>query len=65
MKDISSHAVLPLCSYLIGSFALTTLLMKNHLMDNLAADYIRTAVAKGVSFKQADKMRSRKRTRAR
>ena len=30
---------------LIGSFALVTLLMKNHLMDNLAADYIRTAVA--------------------
>ena len=53
VKDIAHHAVLPLCSYLIGSFALVTLLMKNHLMDNLAADYIRTAVAKGVSFKQA------------
>jgi microcin C transport system permease protein len=53
IKDISWHAVLPLCSYLIGAFALVTLLMKNHLMDNLAADYIRTAVAKGVSFKQA------------
>jgi microcin C transport system permease protein len=53
IKDISHHAVLPLCSYLIGSFALVTLLMKNHLMDNLAADYIRTAVAKGVSFKRA------------
>ncbi|MGC9451559.1 MAG: ABC transporter permease subunit [Oceanipulchritudo sp.] len=53
IKDLAWHAVLPLCSYLIGSFALVTLLMKNHLMDNLAADYIRTAVAKGVSFKQA------------
>lgn len=53
VKDIAWHAVLPLCSYLIGSFALVTLLMKNHLMDNLAADYIRTAVAKGVSFKKA------------
>lgn len=53
IKDIAWHAVLPLCSYLIGSFALVTLLMKNHLMDNLAADYIRTAVAKGVSFKSA------------
>lgn len=52
-KDLFHHAVLPLCSYLIGSFALVTLLMKNHLMDNLAADYIRTAVAKGVSFKEA------------
>jgi microcin C transport system permease protein len=27
--------------------------MKNNLMDNLAADYVRTAVAKGVSFKDA------------
>jgi len=51
--DVLWHAVLPLCSYLIGSFALLTPLMKNHLIDNLAADYIRTAVAKGVSFKQA------------
>lgn len=53
VKDILWHAVLPLCSYLIGSFALVTLLMKNHLMDNLAADYIRTAVAKGVPFRKA------------
>lgn len=53
VKDIAWHAVLPLCSYLISSFALVTLLMKNHLMDNLAADYIRTAVAKGVSFRKA------------
>jgi microcin C transport system permease protein len=53
IKDLAHHAVLPLASYLIGSFALVTLLMKNHLMDNLAADYIRTAVAKGVSFRSA------------
>jgi len=53
VKDVTWHAILPLCSYLIGSFALVTLLMKNHLMDNLAADYIRTAVAKGVSFRKA------------
>jgi microcin C transport system permease protein len=51
--DLARHAVLPLICYLVGSFAVTTLLMKNHLMDNLAADYIRTAVAKGVSFRQA------------
>ena len=29
------------------------MLMKNHLMDNLSADYVRTAMAKGVSFKNA------------
>lgn len=51
--DLARHAVLPLMCYLVGSFAVTTLLMKNHLMDNLAADYIRTAIAKGVSFRQA------------
>ena len=51
--DLISHSVLPLICYLIGSFALVTLLLKNHLMDNLAADYIRTAIAKGVSFRRA------------
>ncbi len=52
-QSVLHHAILPLSCYLIGSFAITTLLMKNHLMDNLASDYIRTAIAKGVSFRQA------------
>lgn len=51
--DLAHHAVLPLLCYTITSFAFLTLLMKNHLMDNLAADFVRTAVAKGVSFKTA------------
>lgn len=51
--DILHHAALPLICYLVGSFAVTTMLMKNNLMDNLAADYVRTAVAKGVTFSQA------------
>jgi len=51
--DLISHSILPLICYLVGSFALVTLLLKNHLMDNLAADYIRTAIAKGVSFRKA------------
>ena len=53
--DIMGHSVLPLVCYVIGSFAFLAMLMKNHLMDNLAADYIRTALAKGVSFKDAVK----------
>jgi len=53
VADILHHAVLPLICYLVGSFAVTTMLMKNNLMDNLAADYVRTAVAKGVPFKKA------------
>ena len=51
--DLINHSVLPLICYLIGSFALVTLLLKNHLMDQLAADYMRTAIAKGVSFRQS------------
>ena len=52
-KDLLRHSVLPLICYMVGSFAVVTMLLKNHLMDNLAADYIRTAIAKGVSFRQA------------
>jgi len=51
--DLLQHSALPLICYLVGSFALVTMLLKNHLMDNLAADYIRTAIAKGVSFRKA------------
>jgi len=53
VSDLVSHSVLPLICYLVGSFALVTLLLKNHLMDNLAADYMRTAIAKGVSFRRS------------
>ena len=51
--DLAQHAVLPLTCYLIGAFAVTTMLVKNQLLDNLAADYMRTAAAKGVSFPRA------------
>ena len=53
IQDVSYHAVLPLLAYMAGSFAVTTFMMKNSLMDNLAADYVRTAIAKGLTFKQA------------
>lgn len=51
--DLLQHSILPLTCYMVGAFALVTMLLKNHLMDNLAADYMRTAVAKGVSFKRS------------
>lgn len=51
--DIIWHTVLPLTAYLAGSFTVMTFLMKNTLLDNLSADYIRTAIAKGLSFKKA------------
>ncbi|MDZ7665363.1 MAG: ABC transporter permease subunit [Desulfotignum sp.] len=53
VQDLARHTVLPLFAYVIGSFTVMTLLMKNTLMDNLAADYVRTAIAKGLSFKNA------------
>lgn len=51
--DRAHHTVLPLISYVVGSFAFLTMMMKNSLMDNLAADYVRTAVAKGVNYRSA------------
>ena len=51
--DLAHHAMLPLVCYMIGSFAFMTMLMKNNLMDNLAADYVRTAIAKGSSYRHA------------
>ena len=48
--DVVKHSILPLICYLIGSFALVTLLLKNHLMDNLASDYIRTALPREYHF---------------
>ena len=53
IMDIAWHTILPLVAYVAGSFTVMTLLMKNTLMDNLSADYVRTAIAKGLSFKKA------------
>ncbi|MBH9739538.1 ABC transporter permease subunit [Vibrio navarrensis] len=53
VKDIMWHAILPLICYLIGDFATLTMTMKNSLMENLSADYIRTAIAKGLPFQKA------------
>lgn len=53
IKDLAHHTVLPLLCYVVSTFAITTMMMKNNLMDNLSADYIRTAMAKGVSFRSA------------
>lgn len=53
IRDIFDHAVLPIATYMVGSFAIMTMIMKNSLLDNLASDYVRTAMAKGLSFRQA------------
>lgn len=51
--DILWHSVLPLIAYLAGSFAVTTMLMKNSLMENMSADYVKTALAKGLTWRRA------------
>jgi len=51
--DVVWHSVLPLIAYLAGSFAVTTMLMKNSLVENMSADYVKTALAKGLSWRRA------------
>ncbi|WP_411823968.1 ABC transporter permease subunit [Leptospira sp. 'Mane'] len=53
INDRLSHMFLPVLCYVIGSFAVLTLLMKNSLLDQIAKEYVRTAVSKGLSFKDA------------
>lgn len=53
IRDVLDHGFMPLVCYVIGSFAFMTLMMKNNLMENLAADYVRTATAKGTPYRTA------------
>lgn len=47
------HMFLPVICYVSGSFAVLTLLMKNSVLEEIAKEYVRAAVAKGLSFQQA------------
>ena len=53
VKDIFMHMFLPVLCYVIGNFAVLTLLMKNSLIEQISKDYVRTVVAKGGSFTRA------------
>lgn len=53
MKDVFMHMFLPTLCYIIGGFAVTTLLMKNSLLEQISQDYVRTVLAKGCSMKRA------------
>jgi microcin C transport system permease protein len=46
------HTVLPLACMSIGSFTALTLFTRNGLLENLGADYVRTARAKGLGFRR-------------
>ena len=52
IRDQVHHTFIPLIGYMLASFATMTILMKNSLLDNLGADYVRTAFAKGLSGKR-------------
>lgn len=45
--DRIKHMLLPVTCYVIGNFAVLTMLMKNALLDQVGKDYIRTVFAKG------------------
>lgn len=53
LRDIFMHMFLPVLCYVIGNFAVLTLLMKNALMEQIGRDYVRTVLAKGGSFRRA------------
>lgn len=47
--DYLHHIVLPLTAYIVGQFALSTMMMKNSFLEQISQDYVRTARAKGLS----------------
>jgi microcin C transport system permease protein len=49
VKDYLHHIVLPLFAYVIGQFAVTSMMMKNSFLEQISQDYVRTAKAKGLS----------------
>lgn len=51
--DRLHHMFLPVFCFIIHSFAVQTLLMKNSLLEEISKEYIRTAVARGLRFKDA------------
>ncbi|MBF0451771.1 MAG: ABC transporter permease subunit [Candidatus Magnetomorum sp.] len=53
LKDVIHHMILPILCYVIGNFAVLTVLMKNSLMEQLGKDYVRMVLAKGGSKTRA------------
>ncbi len=51
--DRAYHMVLPVTAYVMTSFALLTIMMKNSLMEQMSAEYVRTVLAKGATRRRA------------
>jgi microcin C transport system permease protein len=53
VRDQFRHMFLPVLCYVIGNFAVLTLLMKNSLLEQIGQDYVRTVLAKGGTLGRA------------
>jgi len=53
IHDIFMHMALPVLCYVVGNFAVLTLLMKNSLIEQINRDYVRTVLAKGGTYTRA------------
>lgn len=53
IADQAHYMFLPVLCYVIGNFAILTMLMKNSLLDQISQDYMRTVVARGGDMKKA------------
>lgn len=53
MKDVLHHLMLPTIVLGAGGLAIYTRQMRSNLLEALRADYMRTALAKGLSYRQA------------
>lgn len=53
VNDTVQHMALPVLCFIIGDFAVLTLLMKNSLLEQIGKDYLRTVLAKGGSARRA------------
>jgi microcin C transport system permease protein len=53
LADRAWHMALPVACYVAADFAVLTLIMKNSLLDQIASDYMRTALAKGATRRRA------------
>jgi len=47
LPSLDDGMTAPVMCYVAGSFAMLTLLMKNSLLDQICADYVRTVISKG------------------
>lgn len=53
VKDVFMHMALPVLCYVIGNFAVLTVLMKNSLLEQIGKEYVKTVLAKGGSVRRA------------